>query len=135
MDLITLLLFCTTLLVCIIFDISIVYALIAGFIIFVAYGLYKGFSLSELLKEALSGVKTVKNILNLCAYRLFDSSVACQRHYSVYCKLCIKTDYSKHLFADDIFAQLYGFFPHRYFFWYGCNNGCYMCNNGCNNGC
>jgi len=63
MDLITLLLFCTTLLVCIIFDISIVYALIAGFIIFVAYGLYKGFSLSELLKEALSGVKTVKNIL------------------------------------------------------------------------
>ena len=63
MDLITLSLFCTSLLICIIFDFSILYALIAGFFIFTLYGIYKGFSLSELLKEAFNGVKTVKNIL------------------------------------------------------------------------
>ena len=63
MDIITLLLFCTTLLICIIFDVSIVYALIIGFFIFIIYGKSKGFSFKELFKEALTGVKTVKNIL------------------------------------------------------------------------
>ena len=63
MNLLTLSLFCIVLLVCIVLDISIVYALIAGFLIFIAYGLYKKIPLKELLKEALTGVKTVKNIL------------------------------------------------------------------------
>lgn len=48
---------------CIIFDFSILYALSAGFFIFLLYGIYKKYSISELLKDALSGVLAVKNIL------------------------------------------------------------------------
>ncbi|MBE6973192.1 MAG: sodium:proton antiporter [Ruminococcaceae bacterium] len=56
-------LFCGGLLACILFDISILYALGAGLILFFLYGKWKGFSWKELAGMALSGVKTVKNIL------------------------------------------------------------------------
>ncbi len=63
MEWITLGLFCIGLLLCIILDLSILYALTAGLVIFMLYGKYKGFSWGELTGMALSGVKTVKNIL------------------------------------------------------------------------
>lgn len=63
MELITLALFCTFLFLCIIFDISILYALSAGLILFLIYGKKKGYDLSELAQMSLSGIKKVKNIL------------------------------------------------------------------------
>ena len=56
-------LFCAGLLLCIVLDFSILYALAAGLVLFWLYGRYKGFSWGELLDMSLSGVKTVKNIL------------------------------------------------------------------------
>lgn len=58
-----LLLFCSTLLGCLLLDISILYALAAGLVIFLLFGRKKGFSWPELFQMCLSGVKTVKNIL------------------------------------------------------------------------
>ena len=63
MEWITLGLFCAGLLLCIVLDLSILYALVAGLVIFMLYGRFKGFSWRELVEMALSGVKTVKNIL------------------------------------------------------------------------
>ena len=58
-----LLLFCGTLLGCIIFDFSILYALAAGLVMFLLFGRRKGFTWQELFRMCLSGIKTVKNIL------------------------------------------------------------------------
>ena len=56
-------LFCAGLVLCLALDASILYALLAGLLLFFLYGRRKGFSWSALLKMALDGVKTVKNIL------------------------------------------------------------------------
>lgn len=63
MEWITLGLFCAGLLLCIVLDFSILYALAAGLVIFMLYGRHKGFSWGEVVEMALSGVKSVKNIL------------------------------------------------------------------------
>ena len=49
--------------VCLISGISIVYALLAGFLIFCAYGLVRGHSVRALLRMSGSGVHKVRNIL------------------------------------------------------------------------
>ena len=79
MDLIVLALFCASLLICILFDASILYALIAGFFIFTTYGLYKNIPLKELLCEAAKSVKTVKNILITFIYFVIISSIEKRR--------------------------------------------------------
>ena len=56
-------LFCGMLLSCIALDLPILWALGAGLLLFLAYGVRKGFPLKELLKTALNGVLTVRNIL------------------------------------------------------------------------
>ena len=63
MDILVLVLFCMSLLLCVCIDISILYALLVGLFLFLGYGVKKGCSWPELLSVALSGVKTVKNIL------------------------------------------------------------------------
>lgn len=63
MELLVLGLFCAGLLLCILLDMSILYALAAGLALFLLYGRHRGFSWAELLGEALNGVKTIKNIL------------------------------------------------------------------------
>lgn len=63
MEMLSLALFCLGLLVCLLFDLSILYALAGGLVLFLLYGRCKGFSWKELGQMALSGVKTVKNIL------------------------------------------------------------------------
>lgn len=63
MELITLALFCSFLLLCVIFDFSILYALVGGLILFLLYGKRKGFTWRELALMAVSGIKTVKNVL------------------------------------------------------------------------
>lgn len=63
MEIIVLSLFSGLLLLCIIFDFSILYALVAGLVLFLLYGKKKGFSWKELGKMSLSGVKKVKNVL------------------------------------------------------------------------
>ncbi|MBR3707456.1 MAG: sodium:proton antiporter [Lentisphaeria bacterium] len=63
MELFTLLLFCVFLLICLLFDLSILYALAAGLVLFLLYGKRKGYSRRELMQMTLSGVMTVKNIL------------------------------------------------------------------------
>jgi len=63
METLTLLLFCAVLTLCVAMDISIVYALIVGLIIFLTYGKLKKYSWPELGKMVFSGIKTVRNIL------------------------------------------------------------------------
>ena len=48
---------------CVGLGVSILYALILGFVLFCGYGTYRGHSLREMLSLALSGVRTVKGIL------------------------------------------------------------------------
>lgn len=55
--------FAAALFLCIGLDFSILYALIFGFFLFFAYGLYRGHAVSEMLRLAFSGIKTVKSIL------------------------------------------------------------------------
>lgn len=63
MEIIVLSLFGGLLLLCIIFDFSLLYALVAGLVLFLLYGKKKGFSWQELGRMAFSGVKKVKNVL------------------------------------------------------------------------
>ena len=56
-------LFCAGLLLCVVLDLPVLYALGAGLLLFLLYGRYRGFSWKALLRMALDGVLTVKNIL------------------------------------------------------------------------
>ena len=56
-------LFCGGLILCLLLDASILYALSAGLLLFLLYGRRKGFGWAELLRMALDGVRTVRNIL------------------------------------------------------------------------
>ena len=60
---ITISLFSLSLIVCLLLKISVVYALIIGYIIFISYGLIKGYNLIVLIKKSFEGIMTVKNIL------------------------------------------------------------------------
>ena len=62
-ELITLALFCASLLFCLLWHLSILYALAAGLILFLLYGKWKGYSWPDLGRMSFSGIKTVKNIL------------------------------------------------------------------------
>ena len=55
-------LFCLILFGCIFMDVPLLLALFAGFLLFVAYGLYKKYSLGAVLKMALAGINNVKTI-------------------------------------------------------------------------
>ena len=48
---------------CIILNVSVLYALMAGLCLFLYYGRYKKFSWKELYTLCLSGIKTIKNVL------------------------------------------------------------------------
>jgi NhaC family Na+:H+ antiporter len=58
-------LFCAVLIGCILLDISILVALVLGFLLFFSYGLIKHFTPADLLKMAASGIRTIGNILFL----------------------------------------------------------------------
>lgn len=62
-SIITISLFSLSLIVCLLLKFSIVYALIIGYIIFISYGLIKGYNLKVLVKKSFEGILTVKNIL------------------------------------------------------------------------
>ena len=49
--------------VCLLSGISLVYALMAGYLIFFGYGLIRGHGVAELLRMSGSGVRKVRNIL------------------------------------------------------------------------
>ncbi|RVU55668.1 Na+/H+ antiporter NhaC family protein [Anaerosphaera multitolerans] len=63
MEIVVLTLFTLSLLICIFFNISILYALIIGYIIFFSYALLKKHNLLEILKMSFLGILTIKNIL------------------------------------------------------------------------
>lgn len=63
MEWLTIGLFCIMLLACLALDLSILYALCAGLVLFFLYGRRRGFSWRELGRMALTGVKTVRNVL------------------------------------------------------------------------
>lgn len=63
MEILTLALFCAVLLICVIFDASVLYALAAGLIIFSAYAKFRKHNFKSILKMIFDGVKTSKNIL------------------------------------------------------------------------
>ena len=56
-------LFCGILILCIVCNVSIIYALLAGFVIFGYYAKKKGFSVKEILHMAGEGIWKVRNIL------------------------------------------------------------------------
>lgn len=63
MEILTLSLFCLALLICVILDASVLWALAAGLIIFCAYAGVKKHSFKSILKMVVDGIKTSKNIL------------------------------------------------------------------------
>lgn len=63
MEYIVLSIFCTSLILCLILNFNLIYALCFGLVIFSCYALKKGYALKEVAKMAFTGVKTVKNIL------------------------------------------------------------------------
>ncbi len=63
MEILTLSLFCLALLICIILDASVLYALAAGLVIFCAYAKIKKHSFKAIIKMIFDGIKTSKNIL------------------------------------------------------------------------
>jgi NhaC family Na+:H+ antiporter len=63
MEILTLSLFCLALLICVILDASVLYALAAGLVIFCAYAKLKKHSFMSILKMVFDGIKTSKNIL------------------------------------------------------------------------
>lgn len=63
MEILTLSLFCLALLICVILDASVLYALATGLLIFCAYAKIKRHSFKEIFKMILDGIKTSKNIL------------------------------------------------------------------------
>mgnify|MGYP007090571238 CR=1 FL=1 len=63
LETLTLLLFCAALVVCVALNWSILYALVVGLAIFLAYGRRRGYGWRELGKMCLDGVKTSRNIL------------------------------------------------------------------------
>ncbi|MGI6702531.1 MAG: Na+/H+ antiporter NhaC family protein [Clostridia bacterium] len=63
MEIITLSIFCITLIICISINISIIYALLGGVLIFCFYGRAKNIPWMRLANMAVLGIKTVKNIL------------------------------------------------------------------------
>ena len=63
MEIVILLSFCAGLTVCVLLGRSILYALLFGLLLFFLYGKRKGFSLGELARTALSGVRTIRKIL------------------------------------------------------------------------
>lgn len=60
---ITIVLFIIGLLICLAFNLPIVYALFFGYIIFFIYGLSKSFNFKELIRMSIDGVKKIKNML------------------------------------------------------------------------
>ena len=63
MEAVIILLFCISLMVCIIMDLSVLYAMIIGLCIFLIYGKLKCFTWRELIIMSLCGIKTAKNVL------------------------------------------------------------------------
>lgn len=63
MEILTLVLFCLALLVCVIFDLSVLYALGVGLVVFSAYAKIKKHSFKSILKMIFDGIKTSRNIL------------------------------------------------------------------------
>ena len=75
-------LFCLALLVCIVLRANILYALLAGLVIFALYGKKQGFSWKELGKMICSGVKT--SAARLSADRNSDGILARVRYAAVH---------------------------------------------------
>ncbi|MBQ5782180.1 MAG: sodium:proton antiporter [Oscillospiraceae bacterium] len=63
MDIFVIGLFCISLVVCVLFDFSIVYALLFGLCVFLVYGHSKGFNARQLFGMSLVGIKTIKNVM------------------------------------------------------------------------
>ena len=62
-SIIAILLFSLSLIFCLLLKLSVVYALIIGYMIFVIYGLIKGHNLIVLIKKSFDGILIIKNIL------------------------------------------------------------------------
>ena len=63
MDIAVLVLFSVLLLLCVIADVSVVYAMLAGYLLFSFYALYRKFKIKDIIRMSLDGVNTAKNIL------------------------------------------------------------------------
>lgn len=63
MELITILLFCAVLVVCLLLKVEVLYALCIGLLIFCGYALKRGFTLGDVVGMCIDGVKTASNVL------------------------------------------------------------------------
>lgn len=63
MEIFTILLFSAVLIVCVAAQISVLYAMVAGYLIFCAYAFFKKHTAAQILKMSLDGIRTIRNIL------------------------------------------------------------------------
>lgn len=67
MEYLTVGLFCALLIFCVAANVSVLYALLAGLLLFCLYSVYKGLGAGGILEMMLSGIKTAKNVLIILA--------------------------------------------------------------------
>ena len=63
----TLTIFCAILLICLVLDISVIWALLAGLLLFCGFAKHKGFSFRDILQMIIDGNKTSVNVLIILA--------------------------------------------------------------------
>lgn len=93
--------FCCALFLCIIFNFSILYALVFGFLLFAAYGIIKGYSIKKVLCFALEGITTVKKIL--ITFVLIGILTAIWRNSGTIATI---VSYAAHLISPSVFLLM-----------------------------
>ena len=99
MELAVLTLFAVLLIGALVAGVPILYALIAGLILFSAYSLKCGFTLEQTGKMCLKGVNTVKNVRS--SYRVMEII----RNDPGYCWLLCAADHTFRIFAAYLFVK------------------------------
>ena len=130
MEVLTIGIFCALLIICIITGKSILYALLAGLIIFSLYGKKQGYSWRQISRMALQGAWKVKNIL--LTFILIGMLTALWRQAgTIPAIIC----YTVHLIKPSTFLLMTFLLNclisvHRNCSWYGSHDWCCMCNDG-----
>ena len=124
-------LFCGILILCIVCNVSIIYALLAGFVIFGCYAKKKGFSVKEILHMAGEGIWKVRNIL--ITFMLIGMLTALWRQAgTIPAIICYTIPFYKTigLSSDGISFELAGFGADRNFVWDSGNSRRCLCDDG-----
>lgn len=133
-SIVAILLFSLSLIFCLLLKYSVIYALIVGYIIFITYGLMKGYDFKVLIKKSFEGVLTVKYTFSFHSYRYDYGFMESLRNNSLYCLYGLKINFSINFNTSYFFTLFNTFIFNRNFSWNSCYYGSYLCFNRKGNG-